>query len=67
MKEKAKRANEIIHDYRDKYDKDEDSQTVLVDLLADLMHWAEAVGVDFDGALEWAAQHFTWEKEEEDA
>jgi len=36
----------------------EDERTVLVDILADLLHYADHVGVDFHDALDSAVIHF---------
>jgi hypothetical protein len=35
-----------------------DQEDALVDLLADLMHWADRNGYDFDAALERARGHY---------
>lgn len=41
-----------------------DDQTTLTDLLADLRHFAEAVGVDFARAVEWSEIHHAAEQPE---
>lgn len=40
-----------------------DRETALVDLLADLMHWARAENQSFDDALSTARMHFEEEEE----
>lgn len=42
-----------------------DDETMLTDLLADLMHWARANGRDFDVAMEQAEGHYAYELEED--
>lgn len=42
----------------------EDDQAGLIDALADLMHWAERQGVDFDDALSMATDHYSEERNE---
>lgn len=44
-----------------------DAQTNLVDALANLMHYAQVTGLDFDEALDWAQEHFTAEVQEQAA
>lgn len=46
--------------------KGEDTETVLGDLLADLMHLCRLDGHDFDAALRAAQEHFAAEIVEED-
>lgn len=62
--ERVDRGQAVIDQYREHYDEGEDDATVLSDLLADLMHFADFVNEDFDRALERGRQHHDWEVEE---
>lgn len=42
-----------------------DNRTDLVDCLANMMHYAESLGLDFTDAIESATMHFDAEVEEE--
>jgi hypothetical protein len=45
---------------------EDDDEDAFSDLLADLMHVADACGYDFENALKWARIHYEAELEEED-
>jgi hypothetical protein len=47
------------------YNGDWDEWTNLIDLLADVMHWAASEGLSFDEALRIARNHFAAEAEDE--
>jgi hypothetical protein len=42
---------------------DSDPESALCDLLTDLQHWADTMGVDFDGSLITATKHFLYEQQ----
>ncbi len=61
MRTNVDRAARISDDVLPLYE--EDSHTNAVDLLADLMHWCKAEGVDFQKMLNTATMHFNEEQE----
>ena len=61
--ERAVRAVTALKQYMDA---DFDEPTNIIDLLADLMHYAAQQDIDFDQCLETAEIHFNTETEEED-
>ena len=74
--ERAERGNEALQQYKANGDRtsgcgDDDDLTALTDLLADLMHYAEAQRQDWDGPMDWddalrmARMHFEAEQKGE--
>jgi hypothetical protein len=61
-RERAKHGRAVMTKYRSEFDPGEDQQTVLTDLLTDLMHAARP-GV-FQRALDQAERHYSWEVSE---
>lgn len=55
--DRAARVAALLDQYADAHDKGSEPETVLTDVLADLMHWADAYGVDFRPALWLATEH----------
>ena len=45
---------------------DEDAQTKLSDLLCNLRHFADVIGIDWDSAIERASMHYEAEAENEE-
>lgn len=64
-KARIERAIERVDTFAETQDQDDD-QTVLVDMLTDLKHWARGRLADFDRALWMADQHFLAEQRGED-
>ena len=56
-RERANRAAEIIQDYKSRIT-GEDAATCLRDVLADLMHFARANRINFEGELATARNYF---------
>lgn len=54
------RAETALHDYKDM----DDHVSALVDLLSDLHHWAQVMGVDIQDAMKTAQYHFEVEQSE---
>ncbi len=46
---------------------DNDTESTIIDMLADLMHYAEEYGEDFDRALRVARGHYEYESGEDQA
>lgn len=44
---------------------EQEAESLLVDLLADLRHWADAKGFDFNKSLDTSYMHYSEEKVEE--
>lgn len=60
--ERAERAREVIVEYHDRHEStDDDLRVALVDLLADLQHFCDDIGIDFEHALEVATEHYNCE------
>lgn len=59
---KAANVRPSVEEYRDRIDPREPIGTVLVDLLADLIHYAASVGEDWDSIAEQAAAHVEAER-----
>jgi hypothetical protein len=65
------RGRAVLRFYRERWDVDEADNEVLSDLLADLMHYTDAIhdpvdrGLDFDFELERARRHYVEECEQE--
>lgn len=58
-RDRAARLDEILPLYP------EDQHTNVIDLLADLLHWCEMNGVDFEDTLRISRMHFAAERNEE--
>lgn len=62
-KERAERFNDILTRAAASGDVDaDDDATMMVDLLANAMHWCDAHGVDFEAAAELAQRHHADER-----
>jgi len=61
-KRRVQLAARSIRNHGDK----EDTDTMAVDLLADMMHWSQARGIDFHDLLEWATSHYEAERADEE-
>lgn len=60
---RAERGAEIVGEYRDRWDRDEPTETVLTDLLADLMHFCDTPDApSFDSMIETARTHHDAER-----
>ena len=60
--ERARRGYHILYGYREDQDKGEPFDTVLTDLLADLMHSAEEEKIPFAECVQTAQMHYNAEK-----
>ena len=60
------RAERYMMEYADEVG-DDDMETALTDMLADIMHFAEQYVTDFDHILDVARRHYEAEKENEHA
>ena len=58
---RAARIAPHVGTYRWQHDEHEHFDVVLADMLADLMHWADAYGEDFDAALTTARMNYSAE------
>ena len=63
--ERAERANQVILAYQHADGKD-DTATVLIDLVADLMHFSDQQAIDWEIVVQRAMQHHAMEATEED-
>jgi hypothetical protein len=59
---RASFAGQTLRFYRDIVGSDDD-ETVITDLLADLRHFCDAAGLDFDAMIDSSFQHWNEEKE----
>ena len=60
--DRIERASLIVRAYRDQDPTEDDTHTLLVDLLCDLQHFAQDVAVDFQDALFTSTIHYNAEK-----
>lgn len=66
-RERANRGSEMLDEYRHAHCEWEEDQTVLTDILADIMHMSsQQFATHFDEALEMAREHFKAEMTGED-
>jgi len=56
--ERAQRAARVLTDYKRRHDPGEDAETVLTDLLADLLHYCDKTDLDFAKIEERARGHY---------
>lgn len=61
-KEKARCAKTALDRYEQEHDRGADLETLVVDLMADLMHLAAEEGLRFDSLLDLATTHYETER-----
>lgn len=59
--EVVQRVHPILADYQDRHDQGTEPEELAADLVADVLHWASAQGLDVDDVLRSARLH--WEEE----
>lgn len=57
----ARRAEIALAPYQEAHHYGDDTRSMLQDLLADLHHWADQNGLDWDEAERWGDIHYTAE------
>lgn len=62
--DRAERAFRVVDSYRKKHDPEEDNETVLSDLLADLLHFCDERNLDFAKIEDTARMHYEAELDE---
>lgn len=62
--DRADRAMHALQAYAEEKKCDDDTRTMIIDLIADLMHLAEQIGHDHESILRMAADHYLAEASE---